>query len=499
MEVLSFVLSLKNTFTPVNRIPSDVLSLIPDYWSWKDGDKDRGLIKLTHVCRGWRGIFTSRPSLWTRLDCTNIDKTRTYVGRSGSSPLGVYLGGFGVTSYQEEALLLVAPHINRLKTLVVSEDSTLPLLLEYFSFPAPCLESLKINLTSEEVLLPPDDAPVLPDELFGGDLSSLRELDLAGVITSLPWRSMSNLITFDLSHVPENRILLTQLLDFFESAPRLSRVHLCGSIPDSSNAPTERVLSIPLLKKLTIIAQPAHSILLNHLSIPVGAALQLEFTYSGRQFPIQSYLPSSNNLRNLSHFTTVNLRSGSKQKSVRLSGPSGELYVHGNWEDDEIPVDPRSGQFFQSLGLFDFSRCQRLGIALVCCQPSSSTQIATWPHYELLRSMESLRTLMLSRCKNLPFISTLNPDKNPDRTVLCPELEEIILYITDSKEVLVSELLKMAKGRASRGAKLSAITIAVVDATPSVRAKNVLKLREHVSRVEYKLEDKLPQWDAVPG
>ena len=93
----------------------------------------------------------------------------------------------------------------------------------------------------------------------------------------------------------------------------------------------------------------------------------------------------------------------------------------------------------------------------------------------------------------------MNPDKNPDRTVLCPELEEIILYITDPKEVLVNELLKMAKGRASRDAKLSAITIAVVDATPSVRAKNVLKLREHVSRVEYKLEDKLPQWDALPG
>ena len=481
---------MENAFAPINRIPPDVLSLIPDYWDWEGGEKDEGSIKLTHVCRSWRGIFTSRPSLWTRLDCMDIDKTRTYVRRSGSSPLEVYLGELDDKFCQEEALLLVVPHIDRLKTLSVSKDpiEVLPLLLEHFSSPAPRLQKLNLNLTC-------DEAPVFPDKLFDGDLSSLRELNLAGVVTSLPWRSMSNLVAFDLSHVPEDRILSTQLLDFFESAPRLSRVHLCDSIPASSNAPTERVLSIDHLKNLTIIAQPLHSILLNHISIPVGAALRLEFAYSGERFPIRSYLPSFDNLRNLSHITAVNLRIGSGRRFIRLSGPSGELSVRGKWENGEAYRG--TGQFLRSLNLFDFSRCQWLGVTLATYQPASA-QITTWSGYQFLHSMEALQTLMLSRCTNLPFISILNPNKNPDRTVLCPKLEEIVLYTKSPKEVHIDQLLKMAEGRASRGAKLVAITITVVDAMPTLRPKEVFKLREYVSHVEYKLEDTLPRWDALP-
>ena len=86
-----------------------------------------------------------------------------------------------------------------------------------------------------------DESPTLPDELFNGDLSSLRELGLAGVITSLPWRGLSNLTMFNLCHFPEDLILLTQLLNFFESSPCLRDILLYDSIPNSSDAPTERV------------------------------------------------------------------------------------------------------------------------------------------------------------------------------------------------------------------------------------------------------------------
>ncbi|KAF9780875.1 hypothetical protein BJ322DRAFT_981571, partial [Thelephora terrestris] len=82
---LSKIRSMKNTFAPINKVPPDVLTLIPDYL--EDGERDRHLIKLTHVSRGWREIFTSCPSLWTRLDCTNVDKTHVYIERSSSSPL----------------------------------------------------------------------------------------------------------------------------------------------------------------------------------------------------------------------------------------------------------------------------------------------------------------------------------------------------------------------------------------------------------------------------
>ena len=76
LEVLSLVRSMKNTFAPINRVPREVFSLIPEYCK-----TDEALVALTHVCRGWREQFVSRSSLWTSLDCTNVEKTRVYLKR----------------------------------------------------------------------------------------------------------------------------------------------------------------------------------------------------------------------------------------------------------------------------------------------------------------------------------------------------------------------------------------------------------------------------------
>ena len=74
LEVLSLIRSVKNKLAPISRIPGAVLSLIPNYWERQYIDTDKDLVTLTHVCRGWREVFTSHPSLWTRLDFTNIEK-----------------------------------------------------------------------------------------------------------------------------------------------------------------------------------------------------------------------------------------------------------------------------------------------------------------------------------------------------------------------------------------------------------------------------------------
>ena len=477
---------MKNTFALVRRTPPAVLSLVPNYW--EDSYKDETLIKLTHVCRGWRGIFISRPSLWTSLDCKNVDKTRVYIERSKSAPLGIRLDRF----YLEEAFLLAVPHIPRLKTLSVSGNPTkvLPVLVEYFSCPVPLLDELKISFVCDRV-------PALPNELFNGDLSALRELSLAGVITSLPWRDLSNLTTFNLCYVPEDSILLNQLLDFFESAPRLRNIQLHDSITNSFDAPTERVVPLFHLKDLKIIVRPTHSILLNHLFIPAGASLRLETTLSGKEFTVPSYLPKSpDNLHNLSHIAAANLCFGSERRFMRLHGPSGELYILGSWI--------RSGEhnagvsrFMGSLDQFDISRTRSLAITSGSYRPRNPADIMTWTIYRILFCMDDLRTLILAQCKNLPFIRVLNPDKNPSEVVLCPRLEEIIFYVNNTGQSHIDELLNMVEGRASRGAKLSVITIVSGDAL--VPTKKVFQLRKHVSRVEYKFDDALPEWDTLPS
>ena len=476
---------MKNTFALVNKTPPEILSLIPDYW--EDDHKDETLIKLTHVCRGWREIFISRPSLWTDLDCTNVDKTRVYIDRSKSSPLQIHLE----RSYHAEAFLLAVPHIPRLKNLVVSGDPTeiLPALVEHFSCPIPLLDRLKISFVR--------DAPKLPEKLFNGDLSSLRKLTLSGVTTSLPWRGLSNLTTFSLCHAPRNSILLTQLLDFFESALHLRYICIHDSIPNSSDAPVERTVLLPHLEDLHVIAQPAHSILLNHLLIPDGASLRLEFTFSGKEFPIPSYLPESPKaLDNLSHITAANFCFGPERRFMQLHGPSGELSVLGNWIQGREPSHTSTARLIQTLDQFDISRIQSLAVTLSSCRPRNP-DITKWTFYRTLCRMDDLLTLMLTQCKNLPFIDVLNPNKNPSKTVLCPKLEDITLYINHPDEFHIDELLKMAEGRASRGAKLSTITIVSTDALAPTR--KVFLLRKHVDYVEYKFDDELPEWDTVSG
>jgi hypothetical protein len=482
---------VKNTFALINKVPPDILTLIPDYL--EDVDRDQHLIKLTHVCRGWRETFTSRPSLWTCLDCTSVDKARVYIERAKSCFLAADLRDAGDTTRWGNAFLLVAPHIGRLKTLSIFATSTqvIPVLVEHFSCRVPLLENLTINVGTV-----PKGYPSLPDGLFDGDLSSLRELRLAGVLISLPRSDLSTLTTLHLCDIPDHRSLLTRLLDFFDSVPNIRHVRLLNSIPSSSDVPANRVLTLPNLKRFEITAQPAHSILLNHLSIPAGASLTLECSYSGGESPIPSHLPKfSNGLLNLSDITTVNLCFGPERRFLRLHGPSGELRFLGNWNRGRASrPDAATISFLQSLSQFNLSSSRWLTVQRFNLGPSPHP-ITDSIVYQTLRSMENLFSLTLVHCKNPPFILALNPKKNPSAIVVCPNLKEITFYVEGPNDVRVDELLGMAEERASRGRKLSVMTIV---STGTSAPKDVFQLRKHVLRLECKFDDALPEWDTLP-
>ena len=275
--------SLKNNFAPVNKIPSDIFGIIPGCWG--EDDRDRSLVAMTHVCRGWREILIARSPLWTRLDCMSSDKTRIYIERSKASPLELALCKRGATTYLEDAFLLVIPHINRLKSLsIVGRRDILQNITPHISCAIPHLREFTVDLTSTPV-------PVLEGTLPNGDLPSLCSLSLAGVITNLPWRNLSKLTTFTLSRVPEGRISIAQLLDFFANSHHLMNITLHHSIPVSSDAPPGRVVPLPYLKNLVIHANRPHSILLNHLHIPAKASLVLEFDIDGDKSPLPDLLP----------------------------------------------------------------------------------------------------------------------------------------------------------------------------------------------------------------
>ena len=73
--------SIKNALAPISQVPPEVISLIADYCETK-----QELIALTPVHRGWREIFISRVSLWTSLDCTDLNKTMPTLSVRGDLP-----------------------------------------------------------------------------------------------------------------------------------------------------------------------------------------------------------------------------------------------------------------------------------------------------------------------------------------------------------------------------------------------------------------------------
>ena len=252
--------STKNALAPINKIPPEVLSLIPNFWETDDRDQD--VITLTHVCRAWREIFISRASLWANFDCICVDKTRVYLERSKSSPINVSLANFVGLSPCDPFLQILPHAIGRLRSLsVYATFKSLQDITAHLSLPAPFLEDLQID--GHPALYSQPDNPVLASTLFNGDLSSLRVLCLRSVRTELPWRNMVNLTTFTLVRTLPGEISVGHFLDFFESAPRLREVRLHAATP-TFGAQNGRLASLVCLKRMNIIGGRP-SLLLDHL------------------------------------------------------------------------------------------------------------------------------------------------------------------------------------------------------------------------------------------
>ena len=428
-EILRLAASMKNEFVDINHLPRSILSLIPTHWKRQDPNSDKNLIALTHVCRSWRALFISYPSLWSRLEVTNTGKTIAYLDRSKSSPLKVVLCYTKSDPSLEAVLPLMALHFRRFKSLTLN-----------------------------------------------GTCDLFWSLDIYWDITPSPCISLPNLTTFRLACASDSEITLVQLLDFFESAPHLTDVTLVYSIPAISDAPSGRVVHLSHLKNLAISADTAHSTLLNHLSIPEGALLAPDFNFSGKESPLPHYLPKAiKNLNNLSRITTVNLHFDETTKFVQLGGPSGGLYIQCHREDwDEVgePLD-LDCPILQSLDYFPLHTTLRLAITKY--EPPSPTKVSGSSPYKFLLRMADLRSLTLTECNNLPFILALNPLHDPMVT-LCPGLEELTLYVEERNAVHVLELVSMVKERASRGAKLQSVTIVYLGEL--VPVKEVFKLRD---------------------
>ena len=470
METPHLLWSTKNALAPINKIPPEVLSLIPNFWETDDRDQD--VITLTHVCRAWREIFISRASLWANFDCICVDKTRVYLERSKSSPINVSLANFVGLSPCDPFLQILPHAIGRLRSLsVYATFKSLQDITAHLSLPAPFLEDLQID--GHPALYSQPDNPVLASTLFNGDLSSLRVLCLRSVRTELPWRNMVNLTTFTLVRTLPGEISVGHFLDFFESAPRLREVRLHAATP-TFGAQNGRLASLVCLKRMNIIGGRP-SLLLDHLLIPVGAELTIRTSL--RSSLIEDHLPKSlDNLRNLSGFTRICLNTSRWLTPVEFSGPNGRVAISSaNYAQAVL----------ESLARFDTSKTERLEIG-------GNVSFSRYTCYQTLLPMRGLRTLTLSHCQSSRgFIAALRRGVGSSGLVACPELEELVLAFHIDEGIIkdgidgpgiIKEVIGMAAARVLRGAKLKCVRIIDHDKDMQIDS---FELEKHVLRVEY--------------
>ena len=396
----------------------------------------------------------------------DVDKTRVYFERSKSSPIiNLSLDRYEHI-FPDDPFLEVIPHVfYRLKLLSIKgTPENIQDITAHLSPPAPHLKHLSIDGGCKFY---PDRNPVNIDALFNRDLSSLRELHLQSIRTELPWRNMSNLISFTLGHTFLGEVSIKQLIDFFKGAPRLRNVELTSATP-TSGAEGCRSVSLACLKRMAIYEGRPPSLLLDHLVIPVGAKLLLHGDPDG--FLIGSYLPSSlGNLENLSNFTEILLHVKHYNSHIRFSGPNGKVSIF-----PQIAQVATTCWALRSLAEFDTSGTKRLEIVRGNLPPVDF-------YYRALLPMKDLRTLTLSRCVNpYIFIGALHPDTSSSRALVCPELEELVLRI-DREPFCIDDVIIMAAARASRGAKLKSVRIASQN---GFSRADVLELKKHVLHVE---------------
>ncbi|TFK63443.1 hypothetical protein BDN72DRAFT_847610 [Pluteus cervinus] len=276
-ESIRALRTYRNSFTPVYRLPPEILTRIFSFVrqqstrSCRDSARSRppGWIVVTDVSQYWRNVAIGSPDLWSYISSSYPDRAiGRWLQRSKVAPLSVSLGHRSRVNSQLVRIAL--PRIRELKLESLTRESWNTLLPD-LSFPAPRLESLSISFSTAlgrylGIHTPPSTGL---DIIFNGRAPSLRRLELRNCSFKLiPFTGLTALEIHDPHHFSSVDLLIAlQELSRLTSLS-LSNVHFHSGV-------LVNPVTLPSLKSLSIIGQSFKDDLnlLSHLSIPANSTL----------------------------------------------------------------------------------------------------------------------------------------------------------------------------------------------------------------------------------
>ena len=275
----------KNSFVCVNRIPLEILSLIPTYLTC---DNDR--LRASFVCRLWRRAFLQRADLWSKLSLSKSDAClRAFLERAKGSALDILVN----CPIPDDIMALVSSHTKQIRSLgFVGNDWT---AINRFSKidpeSIPLLHTISFTMSFAERIGLSPHGPHPP--LFRNAIN-LKVFCFRSSASSLGSFLFPNLTRFEFLDLPGPVSSVSHLLDFLEASPTLRMVSLTilGNIL-FQGIPQERVVVLPNVEELALKSRNCKLgyKIATHLSCP--SARDTKFTYDttipgameGRVFP----------------------------------------------------------------------------------------------------------------------------------------------------------------------------------------------------------------------
>ena len=505
----------KNSFTPINRIPLDVLSLIPTHLP---SLRDR--LVSTFVCRLWRRTFIQRAELWSELSLPD-DETfvKTLLERSKGSGLDITIENGDPVG----AIVLLSPHTERMKHLNLRRCDW-PGIQKFSrvnSGPLPLLQSLVIHLRTEPVPESLDRTP--PSSLLLINAVNLRSLNIQSFSRLSPFLThfiFPNLVSFNLIAMPSEKFQVSQLLDFLEASPALQIVHMF-ILADTSfeSIPQKRLVLLPNVEKFILLTSHGGCCyeIAAHISCPSARRTSLthknapDHSIPAAMFPIP-----------VSWDKIVHQYTRSSVEEVALEIDNGRVTTCKLifWSPDEIAVElccrvviRTRSQGIDGLGpllvevnkevFTQATRAIQNYPQLKNIKRLRISQSRSFPHPanvlhiqnevgRLFKTLGPLEGLMLELCDMRPYLDPFIEPPEPEdsgirESVVFPPIQELVishpLFLSD--EQFTAAIVGLAKSQHARGIPFESVTIYAYNMSTDVEEE----LRPWVGNAEYSHEE----------